>query len=164
VTVDSDFDAFAAGAMPRLRRLAYSWCGDWHQADDLVQAALERVYASWRRVRRSDDAFAYTRTTMVRLLISQRRRPAFRREVLAGEVPERVTAESDVAQRRDLVALLKALPPRQRLVVVLRFVEDLSVAEVAELMRISEGTVKSQSSAALASLRAMSEQQTGARG
>ena len=61
--------------MPRLRRLAYAWCRDHDRADDLVQSALERVFAAWPRVRGSDDVFAYTRTTMVRLLISEQRRP-----------------------------------------------------------------------------------------
>lgn len=149
----AEFDAFARACMPRLRRLAYAWCGDPHRADDLVQAALERVFAAWPRVRRTDDLFAYTRTTMVRHLISEQRRPRFRREVVTDELPEPPPAEADVAGRLDLVALVHRLPPRQRLVVLLRFVEDLPISEVARLMSCSEGTVKSQTNAATATLR-----------
>lgn len=127
VTRDDGFDAFAVAAMPRLRRLAYLWCRDSHRADDLVQSALERVYAAWPRVRDMTDPFAYTRTTMVRVLISEQRRPWFRREVSTPELPHPASPEDDVARRLDLVQLVHRLPPRQRLVLLLRFVEDLPV-------------------------------------
>lgn len=147
------FDAFAAASMPRLRRLAYAWCADHHRADDLVQSALERVFAAWPRVQKTDDPFAYTRTTMIRVLISEQRRPRFRREVSTDDLPEPHAREVDVAGRVDLIAMVHRLPHRQRLVVLLRFVEDLPVAEVASLMGCSEGTVKSQTSAAMTALR-----------
>lgn len=150
---DSGFDAFASASMPRLRRLAYAWCRDHHRADDLVQAALERVYAAWPRVRRTDDPFAYTRTTMVRLLISEQRRSWWRREVVTETVPDHPAADTDHAQRLDLLALVQRLPRRQRLVVLLRFVEDMSVAETAAVMSCSEGTVKGQTNAAMTALR-----------
>jgi RNA polymerase sigma-70 factor (sigma-E family) len=151
--VDSGFDAFAAASMPQLRRLAYAWCRDHHRADDLVQSALERVYAAWPRIERTDDPFSYTRTTMVRLLITEQRRAWWRREVVSDDVPERIADGSDVAQRLDLVALVHRLPRRQRLVVLLRFVEDLSVAQTAAAMSCSEGAVKSQTNAAMTALR-----------
>ena len=147
------FDAFASASMPRLRRLARAWCRDPHRADDLVQAALEKVFAAWPRVQRTEDPFAYTRTTMVRLLISEQRRPRFRREITSGELPEPPSVEVDIAGRLYLIALVHRLPQRQRLVVLLRFVEDLSVTEVARLMSCSEGTVKSQTSDAMSTLR-----------
>jgi RNA polymerase sigma-70 factor (sigma-E family) len=146
--------------MPRLRRVAYAWCKDQDRADDLVQSALERVFSAWPRVRRSDDAFAYARTTMVRLLISEQRRPRFRREITSGDLPEVTGAEIDLAGRLDLIALVHRLPRRQRLVVLLRFVEDLPVTEVASLMSCSEGTVKSQTNAAMTALRHWCGQQT----
>lgn len=154
-----DFSAFAVAAMPGLRRLAYAWCRDGHRADDLVQAALEKVYAAWPRVRGTSDPFAYTRTTMVRVLISEQRRPWFRREVSTADPPDGGGAEDDVAGRLDLMELVHRLPPRQRLVLLLRFVEDLPVAEVALLMRCSQGTVKSQTSTAAATLRRWTESQ-----
>lgn len=148
-----DFDAFATAAMPGLRRLAHAWCRDRTRADDLVPSALERVCAAWPRVRDKADPFAYTRTTMIRVLISEQGRPWFRREVTTGDLPPTAGPEDDVAGRLDLVELVHRLPPRQRLVLLLRFVEDLPVSEVARLMRCSEGTVKSQTSTAAATIR-----------
>lgn len=148
------FDAFAAAAMPRLRRLAYAWCQDPHRADDLVQSALERVLVAWPRVRRTDDPFAYTRTTMVRLLISEQRRPWFRREVATGTLPESSGGRCpDIEGRLDLLTLIHRLPERQRLVMLLRFVEDLPIASAAATLKCSEGTIKSQTHAAMQTLR-----------
>ena len=143
---DSSFDDFAQAAMPRLRRLAYGWCRDWHRADDLVQETLERVYAAWPRLRRDTQPFAYARTTMLRHLISEQRRPWRRREVsgLSPGPEDPVATCTDPAVNLDLLAAIAALPPRQRAVVLLRHVEDLSTAEVAEVLHCSEGTVKSQ--------------------
>jgi RNA polymerase sigma-70 factor (sigma-E family) len=155
----SDFEAFAVAAMPRLRRLAYAACRDHHQADDVVQGALERVFAAWPRVRRVEDPFAYTRTTLIRKLISEQRRPWFRREVLHEAPPEQLHSATDADARLDLVQLVRQLPPRQRLVVLLRFVEDLSIAQVADLLGCTQGTVKSQTHVALNTLRQLSAQQ-----
>ncbi|WP_345710873.1 SigE family RNA polymerase sigma factor [Kineococcus glutinatus] len=152
---EAAFDEFAATAMPGLRRLALAWCRDGHRADDLVQDALERVYAAWPRVRRDGEPFAYARTTMLRRMISEGRRPWRRCEVvgLEPEVHDPLV-EPDPALGLDLLAALAALPPRQRAVFLLRHVEDLGVAETAEVLRCSEGTVKSQTSHARAALRA----------
>ena len=114
----SDFDAFATTAMPGLRRLAHAWCRDSARADDLVQAALERVYAAWPRVRDKADPLASTRTTMIRVLISEQRRPWFRREVTTDDLPPTAGPEDDIAGRLDLVELVHRLPPRQRLVLL----------------------------------------------
>jgi RNA polymerase sigma-70 factor (sigma-E family) len=156
----ADFEAFAASAMPRLRRLAHGWCRDPHRADDLVQGALERVFAAWPRVRRAEDAFAYTRTTMVRLFISEQRRPWRRLELSSDDPPEPAVPAVDLDGRLDMVALVHELPARQRLVVLLRFVEDLSVAQVADLLGCHQGTVKSQTHVALNTLRRLSEAET----
>lgn len=147
------FEAFVASALPRLRRLAFAWCRDWHRADDLVAGALERVYGSWPRLRREQNAFAYTRTTMVRLLVSEQRRPWWRREVLGDEQDDPAGPETDHDTRLDLVEAVGRLTPGQRAVVLLRYLEDLPVADVARLLGVSEGTVKSQTHAALAALR-----------
>lgn len=91
---------------------------------------------------------------MVRLLISEQRRPWWRREVLHDRLPEELAAPADHAGRLDLVTAVGLLPPRQRAVVLLRYVEDLPIREVAALLGCSEGTVKSQSHAAMNALRA----------
>ncbi|WP_432522718.1 RNA polymerase sigma factor [Kineococcus sp. SYSU DK006] len=161
--LEASFDVFAAAAIPRLRQLAYAWSRDWHRADDLVQDTLERVYAAWPRVRRNDQVgehpFAYARTTMLRHLISEQRRPWRRRESTGphpGEdppAPQLPPAEA-TSLSLDLLAAIATLPVRQRAVVLLRYVEDLSVAEVAEALGISEGTVKSQAHHARTALAA----------
>lgn len=160
---DTSFDDFAAAALPRLRRVAYGWCHDWHHSDDMVQDTLERVYAAWPRVRRRGEEYAFARTTLVRALISSDRR-AWRRHETTVDA-ETITAASDARHTRDETSdsvarldttdLLARLPVRQRAVAVLRFVEELPVAQVAELLGCSEGTVKSQAHHARNALRTL---------
>jgi RNA polymerase sigma-70 factor (sigma-E family) len=149
-----EFAEFAAASLRDLRRTAYLMCGDWHLAEDLAQEALIRVYRSWRRVQRRESLPGYARQTVVRLVIDERRRPK-RRELVGVEpwdlpVPD---ASAEVDERHEVLAALAGLPPRRRACVVLRFHLDLSVAETAQVLGCSEGTVKSQTSAALAHLR-----------
>ncbi len=147
------FDAFAGTAMPRLRHLAYAWCHDWHHSDDVVQDTMERVYAAWPRVRRGGEEYAYARTTLIRRLISEDRRAWRRHETATLDDtaaaatrahPLAVELTGSSVERLDALDLLRLLPPRQRAVAVLRFLEDLPVSEVADLLHCSEGTVKSQ--------------------
>ncbi len=149
-----EFAEFAAASLRDLRRTAYLMCGDWHLAEDLAQEALIRVYRSWRRVQRRESLPGYARQTVVRLVIDERRRPK-RRELVGVEprdlpVPD---ASAEVDERDEVLAALAGLPPRRRACVVLRFHLDLSVAETAQVLGCTEGTVKSQTSAALAHLR-----------
>lgn len=150
---EQDFDDFAASAMPRLRVLAYAWCGDWHHSDDVVQDTMERLYAAWPRVRRRGEQYAYARTTLIHRLISENRRAWRHHETAtleqAGDEASRThpraqDSTDDSSQRLDVLQLLRHLPLRQRAVAVLRFVEDLPVSDVADLLHCSEGTVKSQ--------------------
>jgi len=146
---EAAFNAFAATAMPRLRHLAYAWCQDWHHSDDVVQDTMERVYAAWPRVRRGGEEYAYARTTLMRRLISEHRR-AWRRHETASlaeacSAPPQAPEETGPStERLDALDLLRLLPPRQRAIAILRFLEDLPVSEVADLLHCSEGTVKSQ--------------------
>lgn len=144
------FDAFATGRMRELLRFAHVLTGDPHRAADLVQDALERTLLSWDRVLRKDDPVAYVRRTMVNRHVSAWRR--VRRERLIAEIPERAY-DGEPAFDHELWAALATLPPRQRAVLVLRYYEDLTEADTAAVLGCSVGTVKSQSSRALARLR-----------
>lgn len=147
---DADFTAFVVARRGHLRRLAYALCGDWHAADDLVQTALAKVYVAWPRLRRTEATEAYARRVIVRAVVDESRRP-WRREQSVLVVPDR-GREDVVMECDDLVNALQLLPPMQRRCVVLRHWLDLSVAQTAEELSISPGTVKSHTSRALARL------------
>ena len=148
---DAEFEAYVAAARPRLRRLAYSLCGDWHGADDVVQTALAKLYVVWPRVSRVSDQDAYVRRTVARTTIDESRRP-WRREQSGLDGHDRPVDGPEVQSRHDLVAALQRLPEMQRKTVVLRHWLGLSVTETAHDLGIAEGTVKSHTSRALAAL------------
>jgi RNA polymerase sigma-70 factor (sigma-E family) len=154
---EAEFKAYAAARMKGLRRTAFLLCGDWHHADDVVQVVLTKLYANWDRVQKRDRVDAYVRTMLVRTTFDRNRRFWWRREISAADPPERaVAATSDQLENR--IVLLEALAkmaPRQRAVLVLRFWDDLDVAETAGILGCTEGTVKSQTARGLANLRAL---------
>jgi len=150
------FREFVSTRSPRLVHTAYLLTGDAHLARDLVQSALARTWPHWERVR-DGNPDAYVRTVMVRLATSWWRRK-WRGEVPTEVIPEARTSGAPTSielldERLSLATALATLPPGQRRVVVLRYVEDLSVEQVAALLGMSEGTVKSQASRGLAKLR-----------
>lgn len=148
------FREFVAIRWPGLLRMAYGLSADRGAAEDLAQATLARVYASWSRVRRADNQDAY----LYRILCNtykdgfRKRRVA---EVQAESVPDE--AHPDPAERVEsrvvVMAAVNELPPKQRLVLLLRYFADLSEAQTAEAMGVSVGTVKSQTSRAIERLR-----------
>lgn len=149
---DAAFSEFVGARRTHLRRIAYAICGDWHRADDLVQTALVKLYVAWPRIHRDGHEEAYVRTIIVRANIDEHRRP-WRRE--QSGLPERDRPAPDplpVEERTALFEALQALPTMQRKVVVLRHWLGLSVAETAQELRISQGTVKSHSSRGLEKL------------
>jgi RNA polymerase sigma-70 factor (sigma-E family) len=150
---DAEFAEFVAASWASLYRTAYLLVGSRPQAEDVVQTALTNTYASWHRVRELAAAHAYARTAVVRSAASWHRSRFGQREHLTDDVPETAYTCSDDSSRPVLLDALRGLPPRQRAVVVLRFYEDLSIAEVAETLGCTEGTVKSQTHVALRSLR-----------
>ncbi len=154
---DDDYTRFVATRLPALRRVAYLLCQDWHQADDLVQIAITRLYVHWSRASAMDHPEAYVRTIVVREYLSHRRSAWARRVSLYGEAPESAGPWSDRDSALDLNAALAALPPRQRATLVLRFYCDLSVDQAAEVLGCTPGTVKSQTSKGLDSLRQVLE-------
>lgn len=150
---DESFVEFVSASEQRLRRTAYLMVGDWHLAADVVQEALARMYVAWPRLERGGGLPAYARRAVMSAVVDHKRRRW--NQERPGEVPDR-PAESDPApEDRDLMLrALRAVPPRQRACVVLRFYEELSVAETAEALGCSTGTVKSQTARGLDALRA----------
>lgn len=153
---DEGFEAFARAAVPRLLRLAVLISRNEHDAWDLVQESLVRVGSRWRRLEHHTDPHRYAERVMVNLNISRWRK--FRRELLSHDhdeaaVPVSIAAQDLVELRQVLLPALRALAPRQRTVVALRYFADLTEAEVADRMGCSVGTVKSQHAKALAGLR-----------
>ena len=154
-TDDEDFVAFVTGRWASLYRLAWLLTGGHQSAEDVLQVALEKSYVKWGRIRRMVAPEAYVRRVLANTAISQSRRSHLRHEVVRPELPERVAASfEDGSDSRSLLwPLVCALPPRQRAVVVLRFYEDLTEAQVAQVLGCSIGTVKSQGHDAMRSLR-----------
>jgi RNA polymerase sigma-70 factor (sigma-E family) len=153
VTTSADFDGFVAARSSALLRTAYLLTRDEGLAEDLLQTALTRAWFAWSRI--DGDPEPYVRRILVNTFASWWRRK-WNGEQAYAEPPEPppTPAGADAAeQRQDLWAAMGRLPRRQRAVVVLRFVEDLSEAETARLLGCSTGTVKSQASKALAKLR-----------
>lgn len=150
--VEHDFGAFVAARATSLLRVAYLACGDATEAEDLLQTALERTYRSWDRVRH-DNPEPYVRRVIINAAISRARRRAILSIIPTHSPPERSVRATDVDLRHVLMEALRALPPRQRAVVVLRYWEDLSETQTAEVLGCSVGTVKSQASKAMAKLR-----------
>ena len=149
----TDFDEFVAARSSRLLRTAYLLTRDHALAEDLLQTALTKAWFSWSRI--ESDPEPYVRKILVNTFASWWRRK-WRGEHAYAEPPEPDPGPGghDVAdQRQDLWTAMGRLPRRQRAVVVLRYVEDLTETETARLLGVSVGTVKSQTSKALAKLR-----------
>ncbi|MFC0114414.1 SigE family RNA polymerase sigma factor [Kibdelosporangium aridum] len=148
-----DFHEFARAKTLSLRRTAYLLCGDWHLAEDLVQTALMKLYRAWSRVADSPAVDNYARQVLLRCWLDEQRKPWRRRENRDGVVPDRSQVDAPAGISETLLKALLSLAPKQRAVVVLRYCMDLSIAEVATVLKCSEGTVKSQASRGLEALR-----------
>jgi RNA polymerase sigma-70 factor (sigma-E family) len=148
------FEAFVSARGQALQRFGFLLTSDWALAEDLVQTAFSRAYPRWSRIE-CDAPEAYVRKIMVNTWSSWWRR-RWRGEVPSASLPDVAAddAYQDVDCRHVVRSALAGLPHRQRLVLVLRYHEDLSEQQVAELLGISVGTVKSQAAKALAKLRA----------
>jgi RNA polymerase sigma-70 factor (sigma-E family) len=152
--IDEDFAEFVGARWGSLYRLAYLLTASPASAEDLLQTTLEKAYVNWARIGQMDYAEAYVRRMLATTLISSRRR-AWTRERPTEHLPETGadSAELPVLDRSLLWPLVCALPDRQRAVIVLRYYEDLSEAQIADVLGCATGTVKSQASAAIAALR-----------
>ena len=152
MTYATEFAEFASAASPRLRRMAFLLCGNWHTAEDLSQTALAKVFASWPRIRRQDAAHTYATRTLVNAYLADRR---LRRssEVLTDRLPERAVAGPAPETRIVVLDALATLPPRSRATVILRYWADLNVDQAAAVLGCSPGTVKSTTARALTRLK-----------
>lgn len=158
-----DYTAYVTAKASWLRKIAYLLCQDWHRADDLTQTTIIKLYANWRRARGCANLDGYARTILVNTYISEQRTQWWKRVTLVNPIaPESVSTtdralgaalERDLELGLDLAGALAALAPRQRAVIVLRYYCDLSIEDTAAALRCSPGTVKSQSSYGLATLR-----------
>jgi RNA polymerase sigma-70 factor (sigma-E family) len=153
--LDAEFVAFVGRRAPQHLRAAVLLTGDWHAAEDLVQTCLVKLYRAWPRLDSGVDLDAYLR----RMLVNTHRswwRARWRREAPVATVPDRA-GEADGQDRHARAAVvrqaLRALPARQRAVLVLRFYEDLPVAEVADLLGCSAGAVKTHTHRGIRRLR-----------
>jgi RNA polymerase sigma-70 factor (sigma-E family) len=160
---EAEFREFVAAQMDSLRGLAYLTCGDWQVAEDAVLTTLAKLYVRWRRI---DNPDAYARTAVVRAAIDETRRPWWRREQSHGDALPDVTVfdgTQAIDDRLELKAALGRLPTRLRAVLVLRFLEGLSVHETAAALRCPEGTVKAYTSRGLEALRKVLNERTEGR-
>ncbi|WP_244931636.1 SigE family RNA polymerase sigma factor [Nocardioides sp. W7] len=146
---EREFTEFFGSHALGLRRTAYLVVRDWHLAEDLTQQAMAKLYAAWGRTR-PDTRLAYARRIVVNECLSHLRR--HRPESAVEAVPD-LPSPSAGDHPLDLGAVLALLPARQRAIVALRFLDDLSVEEVGRLLGVADGTVKSQTSRALDTLR-----------
>jgi RNA polymerase sigma-70 factor (sigma-E family) len=152
---DTEFTEYLAVRQPTLLRTAYLLTGDRHQAEDILQTSLAKLYLAWDKVHDRGAVDAYVRRIMVNENNSLWRRAWKKREWATDEVPEGAPHHDayDDGTNDQLWAVVQTLPPKARSVVVLRYYEQMSEAEVADALGISVGTVKSQCSRALSALR-----------
>jgi RNA polymerase sigma-70 factor (sigma-E family) len=150
-----EFDGFVRAASPALLRAAWLLAGDWPAAEDLVQTAFEKTWPRWDRLVDDRHRLAYLHRVLTNAFLRGKRR-RWLGEVATGDLPHRAASDGseDLVLRASVVAAVRELPPRQRTVIALRYLADLTEAQTAAAMHCSTGTVKSYSARALAALRA----------
>lgn len=150
-----DFDLFVQTSSRDLLRVAWMLTGDWQVAQDLVQTALAATWQRWATLTRRDSPELYVRVVMTNTYRRWRRR-RWSREVPVEQMPDSMSFDSgDIDLRQSLLRALDALTPRQRAVLTLRYFDDQSEAQVAQILGCSLGTVKAHSFQAIARLRSM---------
>ena len=156
---DAEYTTYVSARLTALHRAAYLLCGaDKDRADEIVQVTITKLYQRWKRASRVDNLDAYVHRMLVHAHIDQWRSPWTRVWLLPkhNDAVKSIDEQYLNVDDRDLlVAALRTLPPRQRAVLVLRFLLDRPVEQVAQILRCSEGTVKSHSSRGLVALRAV---------
>jgi RNA polymerase sigma-70 factor (sigma-E family) len=153
---DEEFHAYVLDRRHELLRTAVLLtAGDRHQAEDVVQTTLTRLYLSWPLFTRAANRDGYARRALVNAFIDEQRRPWRRRERISSDLPDGPAHDLDAGTARGeaLLAAMRELPPRMRATIVCRYFHDLSVAETADVLNCSQGNVKSQTARALDHLR-----------
>jgi RNA polymerase sigma-70 factor (sigma-E family) len=152
---DERFRRFVTEQWGPLARTAFLLTGDRGAAEDLVQSALEKAHRRWDQILRQDAPEVYVHRIMVNTLVSwRRRRRVAEVELVAATMTQAPDEYGRADTRHQLISALRTLPPRTRVILVLRYFEDRSEADVAEILGCSVGSVKSQASRGLAKLRA----------
>jgi RNA polymerase sigma-70 factor (sigma-E family) len=157
---DAEFTAWAQVETPGLLRRAYLLSADWQRAEDLVQETLVRLYVHWSRVDRHDNPVAYAHTTLFHVFISGRRRKSASERPTA-ELPERPSVDPSADLALDLARALDLLSPRERCVVIARYLDDRSVVDVARMVGRTPGWVRTTAHRALERLRQSPALSTG---
>ena len=151
-SAEEEFVEFADAASLQLRRTAFLLCGDWHTAEDLAQTTLAKMFVSWRKIKRRGAEHSYANRILVNIYLDGKRLKRSG-EILTDRFPDSATEPQALETRLVVLAALATLPPRARAVVVLRYWEDLSVEQVADVLGCSPGNVKSHTARALEKLR-----------
>lgn len=148
-----EFSGFYTANFDGARRIAYALCGNWVEAEEIAQASLVKVFTHWSRVRAESEE-AYLRTVLARTFLDTKRRRRAREHAVAEVIDRPVPGGyANVDERYQLRSALWRVPPKQRAVLVLRFVQDMSIEQVADALGCSIGTVKSQTARGLDTLR-----------
>ena len=152
---DQEFEEFFSATWSRLYRTTYPVAGDRPRTEDALQTAYAKAYAGWRRVSKTDNPEAYVCRMAINAALSAHRKASSRRERLFEDLTPvlPVTDPDPFIVDEEMWAAVLELPPRQRAVMVLRYREDLSEKEIADVLNMRPGTVKSHASAALSTLR-----------
>ena len=151
-SAEEEFVEFADAASLQLRRTAFLLCGNWHTAEDLAQTTLAKMFVSWRKIKRRGAEHSYANRILVNIYLDGKRLKRSG-EILTDRFPDSPTEPQALETRLVVLAALATLPPRARAVVVLRYWEDLSVEQVADVLGCSPGNVKSHTARALEKLR-----------
>ncbi|ADB34786.1 RNA polymerase, sigma-24 subunit, ECF subfamily [Kribbella flavida DSM 17836] len=150
-----EFEEYASARGQELVRLGFTISGDYQRAEDLAQIALMQAFRSWRKVQRADDPHTYVRRILVNSYLSMTRRRSFTEAPAADLDPDRTVPDpaTDIVNSDDLWRALATLSARERVVLVLRYYQDLDDRTIADLLGIKPSSVRSVASRALASLR-----------
>jgi RNA polymerase sigma-70 factor (sigma-E family) len=152
LTDDDEFVQFASAQAVRLRTTAFMLCRDWHLAQDLTQTALTKLYVSWRKAVRADHPLAYAQKILLRTYLDHRRRRSST-ESVPGDLPRPSGYRDNPDLRLTMLDALGHLPERDRAIVILRYFEDYTVEQVADVLEVPQSVVKSQTKRSLVKLR-----------